>query len=212
MKGPIVVVDYGMGNIHSMIKALRRYDDDVIFTADPEIISKARGLVLPGDGAFAEAMNHLSADRSPGNILLEKVAANTPLLGVCIGFQVLFTDSTETDGSSSSDGDGIIKGLGLIPGHVRRFETSRDYRIPHMGWNNLISQRKESYMNDYMYFIHSYRVEDVSPEYVLARCEYGNDLFPAVVQKGNILATQFHPEKSDLHGLQLIEDWVLSLE
>ncbi len=203
----IVVVDFGMGNIHSMIKALRLYHPEVVFSADPEVIRSAKGIVLPGDGAFGAAMDHL--EQGPGDVVLERIAAGVPMLGVCIGFQVLFDDSTET--SHKEDG-GVRVGLGLVPGKIRKFQREGDLRIPHMGWNILEPDVKientPSYYSSYMYFIHSYRAEQVPEENVLAWCSYGSHRFPAVVMKDNILAVQFHPEKSDREGLKLIEDWV----
>ena len=206
---PIVVVDYGMGNIHSILKALRRYSDRVVFTDDPSVIASAAAIVLPGDGAFAAAMENLSGAKL--NAVLGAVAAGTPLLGVCIGFQILFEDSDEVfDGQPGE----LIQGMGLIPGHVRRFHSTDGLRIPHMGWNLLESGPASAPAipdREYMYFIHSYRATGVPAEYVCAYTSYGKDRFPAAVRRGNILATQFHPEKSDVVGLRLLEDWVGSV-
>lgn len=209
MKGSIVVVDFGMGNIHSMVKALRLYHDDVRFTGDIAEIRKASALVLPGDGAFAAAMENLNS--GPLEAILEHIAQEKPLLGVCIGFQVLFENSDEVERGSA---DRLISGLGLVPGNIRRFRSEGGLRIPHMGWNVLIpgsDDITEDFYRSYMYFIHSYRAENVPEEYVLAYCEYGSDRFPSVIKKGNILATQFHPEKSDVDGLRFIESWVRNL-
>ena len=202
-------MDYGMGNIHSMIKALELYHNDVIFTADPDELRKADALVLPGDGAFAAAMDHLAGEK--GEILKEHVNAGRPLLGVCIGFQALFEDSDEVPRDSSEK---TIKGLGLIPGKVRRFRfEDPDLRVPHMGWNRLVDCKGAAldFRNEYMYFIHSYRAEATPEEYVLANAEYGGEHFPAFVQKDNILAAQFHPEKSHTRGLALIENWIKTI-
>lgn len=212
----IAVIDYGMGNIHSMVKALRQFDKHVVFTADPGELKKAKALVLPGDGAFGAAMRNLSGDT--GKILMDLVQGGKPLLGVCIGFQILFENSSELDlvmGESDpsmrkdSTGTSVLPGLGLIPGQVRRFRPEGLERVPHMGWNRI---QGDGFISDpYMYFIHSYRAQNVPEEYVVAYTGYAGDRFPSVVKKDNVFATQFHPEKSDHHGLDLIRGWVDSL-
>ncbi|MDH5656357.1 MAG: imidazole glycerol phosphate synthase subunit HisH [Spirochaetia bacterium] len=201
--GKIAVIDFGMGNIHSMLKALRLYHDDVVFTKDHDVLKNASAFVLPGDGAFTAAMEHLEKD-GLDSIITDHVKAGKPLLGVCIGFQVLFENSDESPEGKS------IPGLGLIPGHVRKFQfQNHDTRIPHMGWNRLIS--KEPDFSHYMYFIHSYRAVDVHKESIIAECQYGDEKFCAAVKNNGILAMQFHPEKSDHEGLKLIENWVKSI-
>ncbi len=199
MKGTIAVVNYGMGNIHSILKALRLYHDDVVYTSDPEILRRADALVLPGDGAFAAAMQGLSGGLGP--LVKEHAASGRPLLGICIGFQVLFQDSTE------SEGGGLVLGLGLLPGQIRRFRFSDpEIRVPHMGWNTLVC--RNALKDRYMYFIHSYRAENTPLDLITASCDYAGDVFPAVVHQKNILATQFHPEKSSDAGLELLRRWV----
>ncbi|MCB1326228.1 MAG: imidazole glycerol phosphate synthase subunit HisH [Spirochaetales bacterium] len=204
---PIVVVDYGMGNIHSMLKALRLFapKDSVVYSADLERIRSARALVLPGDGAFAAAMEGLAPLRGE----IERfVSRGGPLLGVCIGFQILFQDSDEGPGTRAND---LVPGLALVPGRIRRFRfEDRSIRVPHMGWNRLLSSDGFE-PGDFMYFIHSYRAVEVPREFVLAYAEYGGEHFPSVVQAGPILATQFHPEKSDQAGLELLKQWIESL-
>lgn len=204
MKGVLAVVDYGMGNIHSILKALRLFHPNVVYTKDPAVISSARALVLPGDGAFAAAMSGLKGPLE--DLLRAHVAAQKPLFGICIGFQVLFEDSTETH-----SGEALAGGLGLIPGRIRRFEfADRSVRVPHMGWNRLVpaSEPAPEFLRSYMYFIHSYRAEAVPEALVRAYCDYDGNRFPAVVEKDSIYACQFHPEKSGEHGLTLIEEWV----
>lgn len=242
----IVVVDYGMGNIHSMLKALRLFASHVIYSADAAMIATADGLVLPGDGAFGSAMQNVSGRIREA--LLVAIERGQPLLGVCIGFQILFQDSDEfldipmigfreQQGKSSHrkpiEGKPIerrpIEGLNLLPGKIRRFQFSDGRRIPHIGWNRLLYQNRDDLSGsnpgkadqnrgapdegrlkrgDYMYFIHSCRAVEVPEEYVGAYCQYGEELFPAIVRKENITATQFHPEKSAWPGLRLIERWV----
>lgn len=225
-----------MGNIHSIIKALRLFASDVVFTADPSHIKAADALVLPGDGAFEAAMQGLAGSEGMQSTLLEKVSAGTPLLGVCIGFQILFADSNEcfeahvlgdssalensaTDNpvnKEAGDHSGTLPGLGLIPGHIRRFPfAAGDQRVPHMGWNTLqfreTSDAFAQAADEYVYFIHSYRAVQVPDEFVVAHCDYAGDVFPAMVRRDNILATQFHPEKSAAVGLRMIERWVESV-
>ncbi len=217
-KSQIVVIDYGMGNIHSIVKALRLYSSDVVFTNDPAAIAESRALVLPGDGAFPAAMDNLQGPLE--SAIRAHLQDGGPLLGVCIGFQILFEDSDEVVGNAAGAATGpavTTRGLGLIPGRIRRFtfptgDPAAVVRVPHMGWNRLIDARTNE-PGEYMYFIHSYRAQDVPDEFVVARCEYAGDVFPAVVRNaaGNILAAQFHPEKSDRVGLQFLEDWVASL-
>lgn len=199
----IAVLDYGMGNIHSIVKALRLFYDDVQFTADAEKLKSCRALVLPGDGHFTAAMNHLRGYRE--EIIREHVASNKPLLGICIGFQVLFENSDETDGSSDP-----VPGLGLVKGVVRRFHfDDSTLRVPHMGWNTLTPVRSEPpYLNHSMYFIHSYRPQNTDPADTVTTTQYGNDCFVSTIRKGSIFAMQYHPEKSDAAGLRLLKDWV----
>ncbi len=200
MKGTLAVVDYGMGNIHSLIKALRLFYDNVVFTGDHNALKNASALVLPGDGAFAAAMDRLN--QGIGDIIFSHLKQEKPMLGVCIGFQVLFEDSDEVH-----DGNPVLtKGLGIIPGNVRRFRPAGSERVPHMGWNQV--KDRSGAEHEHMYFIHSYRAEHVPAEFIDYTCEYAGDVFPAAVKHGSLYATQFHPEKSDRPGLRLIEDWI----
>jgi len=197
----IGVLDYGMGNIHSIVKALRRFDPEVVFTKDPDLLSHARALVLPGDGAFCAAMEGLSSS-GLGDFLCQWAQKDRPLLGICIGFQVLFEDSTE-------DAPEGTAGLALLPGKVRRFSFSKSTRVPHMGWNRLIDQQGS--IRDYMYFVHSYYATEVPARIVEYFCNYDTVTFPAAVRQGRLLAYQFHPEKSGARGLELLQNWVENL-
>lgn len=204
MSTTLAVVDYGMGNIHSILKALRLFHPNVVYTRDPAVLSRAQALVLPGDGAFAAAMQGLAGPLEES--LRKHTAERKPLFGVCIGFQVLFDDSDETHSSEA-----VVRGLGMIPGRIRRFGfQDKSIRVPHMGWNRLIASAPgaPSYLSSYMYFIHSYRAERVDASFVRAWCDYEGNRFPAVVEKDSVFACQFHPEKSGEQGLALIEDWV----
>ncbi|MBL8021087.1 MAG: imidazole glycerol phosphate synthase subunit HisH [Leptospirales bacterium] len=195
-----------MGNIHSILKALRLYEPNVEYTSDPQKIKACKALVLPGDGAFAAAMDGLKPSR---DLIQEHVRNERPLLGICIGFQVLFEDSTESD-----SGSGPIAGLGLLQGKIRKFSfEDKGVRVPHMGWNRLIAPQTADnhsleYLSSYMYFIHSYRAERIAPAEAVANCDYAGDVFPAIVRHKSILACQFHPEKSSDAGLALLRDWV----
>lgn len=194
-----------MGNIHSIIKALALYSNNIVFSSDPEIISNADALVLPGDGAFGAAMNGLYPPLK--DALLTSVKNGVPLLGICIGFQIMFQDSNE---------NGLHKGLGLLNGKIRKFNfTDPSVRIPHMGWNQLNFRQDSIFKSDqkspYVYFIHSYRAQDVPEDQILATCDYNTDTFAAIVKKNNITAMQFHPEKSDTVGLSMLKNWVMAL-
>lgn len=205
----IVVLDYGMGNIHSIVKALRLYSARVDFTSDARAIDNCDALVLPGDGAFQAATENLKGAKEEH--LRSYLQSGRPMLGICIGFQVLFHDSSEVHNADGTMGEGLVAGLGLIPGVIRRF-PSGNLRVPHMGWNQLQNCSANSGLNDgdWMYFIHSYHAEEVPAGSVLAWTEYEGIRFPAAVAKDNIVATQFHPEKSDRAGLAFLQRWVQS--
>ena len=200
----IAIVNFGMGNIHSIQKAIALYHEDVDYTYDLATIASAKAIVLPGDGAFIAAIQGLGTELRA--VILRKIQEKTPLLAICIGFQILFENSTEFSTN------GTCAGLSLIPGVIRRFSNNdNNLRIPHIGWNLLEPTKKENIWctaQDYAYFSHSYRAVGVPPEYVVANTEYGQEHFPAIVEKENILATQFHPEKSADFGLQLLQRWV----
>lgn len=214
MADHIVVLDYGMGNIHSIVKALRLFSHRVDHTSDAQALDDCDALVLPGDGAFQAAMENLAGEKTEH--LIRFVESGRPLLGICIGFQVLFEDSSEVHGADGTMVDGLVSGLGLIPGKIRRFPDSVP-RIPHMGWNTLEectldsdSGAQGSLEGEWMYFIHSYHATDVPRDLVLSWTEYGGMRFPSAVRKNNIIATQFHPEKSDRAGLSFLKSWVRS--
>jgi len=204
----IVVLDYGMGNIHSILKALELFYPEVRFTNDRQLIKKAKGLVLPGDGHFHTAMIHLKELKEN---IYDHISQKKPLLGICIGFQILFEDSDEVLKESNLS---TVEGLKLIPGKIRKFSTkNKKYKIPHMGWNKLIANTNlfsnvPKYFNHYMYFIHSYRAVDVDDSYVLTWTEYADERFPSTVKKDHIWGCQYHPEKSDLAGLEFLKDWI----
>jgi glutamine amidotransferase len=197
----VVVIDYGVGNLRSLQRGLERADATVIVSDDPDEIAAAEALVLPGVGAFQECIRNSEPFH---DVLIEK-ASNTPILGICVGFQLLFTESTE----GASEGE-AIEGLDLIDGRVERLPDS--VKIPHMGWNELIPKRDHQLVDgitegEYAYFVHSY-CSTVS-EQTIATCEYGYEFAAMATNKaGNVMGTQFHPEKSGETGLQVLQNFV----
>ena len=195
----IAIVDYGIGNLGSVTKGFRRAGAEVELTGDPALLRRADALVLPGDGAFGATMAEIDG-RGLAPLLREAVAAGTPLLGICIGMQVLFEQSEE---------HGRHQGLGLLPGRVRRFDDS--LTVPHMGWNSLRARRAHPLLDGvadgaHVYFVHSYYCE--APEdVVIATSDYGRD-FAAIVGRGSVLGLQFHPEKSQAVGQKLVANFV----
>ena len=195
----IAIADYGIGNLGSVTKGFRHAGAEVSLTGDLAELRAADAIVLPGDGAFAATMEEVTA-RGLVPVLREAVAEGKPLLGICIGMQLLFEESEE---------HGRHAGLGFLPGRVRRFDDGLP--VPHMGWNVLRPRRAHPLLEgiaagDYVYFVHSYYC-DAASEVVLADTDYGLD-FAAVVGRGSVLGMQFHPEKSQAVGLRLVENFV----
>lgn len=195
----IAVVDYGIGNLGSVTKGLRRAGAEVELSGDPAVLRRADALVLPGDGAFAAAMAEIDG-RGLTPLLREAVERGTPLLGICIGMQLLFEESEE---------HGHNRGLGILPGRVRRFEG--DLPVPHMGWNTLRRRRAHPILEGvadgaHVYFVHSYYC-DAADDVVIAASDYGRE-FPAIVGRDSVLGLQFHPEKSQGVGLRLAANFV----
>ena len=194
----IAIVDYGAGNLRSVELALARLGVHTRVTADPDMLALADGLILPGVGAFSDAMAALGRS---GTIpaVLEAVGAGRPLLGICLGMQLLLDGSEE------------VPGLGLIPGEVRRLPGC-GLKIPHMGWNSLTPAKPSPLFKGlpeepYVYFVHSYACKAADPADVLAVTDYGVP-FHAAVQRGRILGFQFHPEKSGDVGQKLLANFV----
>jgi imidazole glycerol-phosphate synthase subunit HisH len=195
----IAVVDYGRGNLGSVEKALSGLGMRAVITEDPRVVGDSEAVVLPGDGAFHDAMGTL---QTLG--LLEPIRAcldeGRPFLGICLGYQLLFTESEEF---------GQGKGLDVIPGAVRRFQPG--LKVPHMGWNQ-VTHRGDLRLFDgipsgaHFYFVHSYYPETADSSLHMATCTYGVT-FPAAVERGTLFATQFHPEKSQRWGRRLLENF-----
>ena len=197
----IAIVDYGAGNLRSVEIAFARLGVHTQVTADPDMLALADGLILPGVGAFSDAMEAL---RHSGVVpaVLEAVSSGRPLLGICLGMQLLM------DGSEEGPG---VPGLGLIPGMVRRLPDC-GLKIPHMGWNNLIPAKPSPLLaglpeEPYVYFVHSFACEAADPADVLAVTEYGVP-FHSAVQRKHVLGFQFHPEKSGEVGQRLLANFV----
>ena len=195
----IAIVDYGVGNLRSVQKALERVGAQAVITSNPSRLESARGIVLPGVGAFGDGMDNLRA-RGLVRPLLEQVAQDKPFLGICLGMQLLFDESEEM---------GLHEGLGLLAGRVVRFPES-DLKVPHIGWNQLqgCGSGVLSGLSDgeYAYFVHSYYVVPAERSDIVATTEYGVE-FASVVSRANVFGAQFHPEKSQDVGLRLLENF-----
>jgi len=195
----VVIVDYGLGNLHSVNKAVALVGGNPVITGDKEIIASADKLILPGVGAFGDCMVNLEkAGVIP--VIKEYIQADKPFLGICLGMQVLFEESEEAPG---------VKGLGVFPGRVVRIPTS--LKIPHMGWNQLSLKTASPVLagseGQYVYFVHSYCCKPDDRALITSACDYGTEIV-ASVGKGNTFGVQFHPEKSSEVGLAMLQRFV----
>ncbi|MDQ0233382.1 imidazole glycerol phosphate synthase subunit HisH [Metabacillus malikii] len=200
----IAIIDYGMGNLYSVSKALERMGVDYILSSDIAELEKADGYILPGVGSFKDAMEILEETKLT-SFIKEVTTAGKPLLGICLGMQLLFEESEE---------NGLSKGLGLLPGKVVKIpETTNGttLKVPHMGWNELDIKNERTLLKGidkgYAYFVHSFYVDTDETDILLATAEYGVDV-PAVVGRDNVYGTQFHPEKSSEHGLAILKNFI----
>ena len=200
----IIIIDYGLGNLRSVTRGLERAGAQAEVTSEASQLARADGLVLPGVGAFKSGMRNIKDKK---RALLRAVDEGTPVLGICLGMQMLLTASDEGQRES-----GPVEGLNLLTGHVKRFNfgaTSEKLKIPHMGWNRLDVVKENALVQGangaYAYFVHSYYVEP--GEHTVATSNYGT-AFAAVVASGNVFGTQFHPEKSSSAGLQMLKNFV----
>lgn len=198
----IAIIDYDAGNIRSVEKALKFLGQETAVTRDREVILKADKVVLPGVGAFGDAMEKL---RQYGlePVIREVAEAGTPFLGICLGLQLLFERSDETPG---------VPGLGILKGEILRIPESEGLKIPHMGWNSLTYPNEGRLFrgipeDSYVYFVHSYYLKAADESIVTAAAEYGTSIH-ASVEKGNVFACQFHPEKSSETGLKILKNFV----
>jgi imidazole glycerol-phosphate synthase subunit HisH len=199
----IAVIDYGMGNLHSACKGLEKAGATPEITDSPLKIAKADAVVLPGVGAFDPAMIELRK-RNLESAIQKAIASGKPFLGICVGFQMLFDSSEE----------GIEPGLGIIPGKVKHFQHEPNITIPHMGWNQLnlkqsdLSLWKNLSSEPYVYFVHSYYAEPIDSSVCAATVTHGSQTVTAAIAKDNLMAVQFHPEKSSDNGLQILSNFV----
>jgi glutamine amidotransferase len=199
----IAIVDYGMGNLRSVEKGFQKVGIDARVVSDAKSIENAQAVVLPGVGAFRDCMRNLDA-LSLIEPITKSIASGKPYLGICLGLQILFTESEEF---------GNYKGLGILPGKVLRFRI--DLKVPHMGWNTVSLRKRPPIFEDildnsYFYFVHSYFVAPADPAVIAGMTEYGIS-FTSMIWEENIVATQFHPEKSQETGLRILRnfgDWV----
>lgn len=198
----VTIIDYGVGNLRSLRRGLERAEATVTVSDDPEEIATADALVLPGVGAYGECVRN----SKPFHDVLVEAAEDTPILGICVGLQLLFTESTE--GAPAGE---AIEGLDLVPGRVERLPND-EVNVPHMGWNELTVERDHPIVDgiedgDYVYFVHSYA--SAVADTTVASCDYGFD-FGAVAanERGNVMGTQFHPEKSGETGLRILRNFV----
>ena len=195
----IAVLDYGIGNLRSAEKALQHLGVDAALTTDPAVARRARGVVLPGVGAFGRCMEQLRESGLEA-VVHDAVETGKPFLGICVGMQMLFDSSEESPG---------VKGLGIIPGEVRRLVTTG--RLPHMGWNTLTITHGSVLFEglsdgDWLYFVHSFAPVPDDNAVVAATTDYGGEVV-AAVEQGHVWATQFHPEKSAANGLRLLANF-----
>ena len=197
----IAIIDYQMGNLRSVQKALERVGHAAAITADPRTLAAADKLVLPGVGAFADAIAEIRR-RQLVEPIRAAIAAGKPVLGICLGLQLLFDVSYE---------DGQHEGLGVVPGEVRRFELPHQYKIPHMGWNTVELRQRSPLLagidnGAHFYFVHSYYVVPQDKSLVALEASYPEP-FCAAIARDNLFATQFHPEKSQAAGLRLLKNF-----
>ena len=202
----LAIIDYDAGNIKSVEKALRYLGQEAVITRDPETILHAEGVILPGVGAFGDAMEKLHA-YGLVEVIRRCVAEGTPFMGICLGLQLLFESSEESPG---------VDGLHILDGKIVRIPSGPGLKIPHIGWNNLSFPNKGRLFrkipeNSYVYFVHSYYLQAADPGIVTAATEYGTYIH-ASVEKDNVFACQFHPEKSSDVGMQILRNFIAAVQ
>ncbi|MBN1588152.1 MAG: imidazole glycerol phosphate synthase subunit HisH [Pirellulales bacterium] len=197
----IAIIDYGMGNLRSVQKGFERVGHQATITADPVQIAAADKVVLPGVGAFEDAIAELRRQKMVEPVL-QSIDSGKPFLGICLGLQLLFEESLE---------NGRHEGLGVLPGKVVRFELPKEYSVPHMGWNRLLIRRRAPILagveeGTQVYFVHSYYVVPSDPSVVATETDY-HEPFCSMIWRDNVFATQFHPEKSQAVGLKILKNF-----
>lgn len=197
----ISIIDYGMGNLRSVQKALEYISEPAVITDDKEIIMKSSGIIVPGVGAFPDAMQNLKKT-GIDKLIISAAKENKPLLGICLGMQLFFESSDEVK---------LESGLGILRGKVTKLEG--DIKIPHMGWNSLNIKKMSPILNgttqgSFVYFVHSYYVSSICAENLNAACNYGVEI-PAVISSNNVFGMQFHPEKSGEIGINMLRNFAI---
>jgi len=197
----IAIIDYGMGNLASVSNALNKLGYETVISDDPEKILGAERVILPGVGAFEDAIRNLR-QRGLDKAINEVLRQDKPLLGICLGMQLMMSESEE---------NGLHQGLDIVPGRVVKFQLPAGYKVPHMGWNSItpgVGSRLFAGVapEAYFYFVHSYYVAPEDETFIAARCNYGAD-FTCAIERGRLFATQFHPEKSGTIGLQVLKNF-----
>ena len=198
----VAIIDYDAGNIKSVEKAMKLLNQEVVVTRDPETILGADKVILPGVGSFGDAMGKIR-QYDLEEVIHEVVKRQIPFLGICLGLQLLFEISEESPG---------VQGLGILKGEILRIPETEGLKVPHMGWNSLEFSGDGRLFQGipeeaYVYFVHSYYLKAEEPEIVTARTDYGTEIH-ASVEKGQIFACQFHPEKSSEVGLRILKNFV----
>ena len=197
----IALVDYDAGNVKSVEKAIEKLGAKHILTSNPSEIQKADAVILPGVGNFGDCVSKLK-ERGLDKALIEYAATGKPFLGICVGLQLLFEESEESPG---------VKGLGILPGKIKRFPASEGLKVPQIGWNDITESSGRLLegidKGTYFYFVHSYYLECDDPSIVTSKTEYGIT-YDSSVESGNVFATQFHPEKSSDAGLKVLSNFL----
>jgi imidazole glycerol-phosphate synthase subunit HisH len=203
----IAIIDYGVGNLHSIVRAFNHFGEEPIITEDVDTLKSADAVVLPGVGSFEAGMRGLEV-RGLVDTVKEIAESGKPMLGICLGAQLLLSEGHEF---------GVFQGLGVIPGKVVHFPTlAENEKVPHIGWNNIFPHRSSwqgtildsTGKDDQVYFVHSFILEPESEENIFALTEYGGHKFCSAVKKGNIYGCQFHPEKSGQVGLKIFDNFI----
>lgn len=198
----IVIIDYGMGNLKNVYNALKYLNIQSKISNEIKDIKVADKLILPGVGAFNKAMDNLN-NLGLSNVIKEKVNSGTPLLGICLGMQMIFKKGYE---------NGICEGLGFIDGEVKILEPKEKVKIPHIGWNKLEYNKNNNLINgldenSFVYYVHSYAVTNIKDENLIGFSNYGGIKIPSIVCNGNVYGTQFHPEKSGEVGIKILKNF-----
>lgn len=198
----IAIIDYGMGNLKSIKNALKLLNIESVSTSDKEVIRKAKAIILPGVGAFKQAMDNLK-EKSLDTLIKEVAKEEKLILGICLGMQLLFEKGFEGEEE---------EGLGLLKGDIKKLHPKERVKIPHMGWNKLIADNEDknfssSSSDKFVYYVHSFMATDYEDKDLVAYSNYGGLKIPGIVRKDNIIGMQFHPEKSGEAGLNLLKEF-----